>query len=54
MYLQAVHNAYDELVKRYQWHRISCAQQDESGTFTMRSIESITNDIYDVVKTILR
>ena len=54
VYLQAVHNAYDELVERYQWHRISCAQQDESGTFTMRSIESIHNDIYDVVKTILR
>lgn len=53
-YLQAVHDAYDELVERYQWHRISCAQQDECGAFTMRSIESIHNDIYDVVKTILR
>ena len=28
-YLVAVHDAYEELVERYQWHRIPCASKDE-------------------------
>ena len=53
-YLQSVHDAYDELVNRYQWHRISCTQKGDSENFAMRSIESIHNDIYDVVKGLLK
>ena len=50
-----VHDAYDELVERYQWHRISCCVENcEEDNFTMRSIESINNEIYDVVKALLR
>ena len=49
-----VHDAYDELVNRYQWHRISCTQKGDSENFAMRSIESIHNDIYDVVKGLLK
>ena len=29
-YLVAVHGAYEELVKRYQWHRIPCAYKAKS------------------------
>lgn len=55
VYLQAVHDAYDELVERYQWHRISCCVENrEEDNFIMRSIESINNEIYDVVKALLR
>ena len=45
-YLVAVHDAYEELVERYQWHRIPCASKDEFSQYTLRTIEEIHNDVY--------
>lgn len=44
-HLQRVHAAYDELVARYGWHRVSCGQ-DSGG---LRTIESIHDDVYRLV-----
>ena len=48
-YLVAVHDAYEELVERYQWHRIPCATKDNSGHYVLRTIEEIHNDVYQAV-----
>lgn len=45
-HLTAVHAAYDELVARYDWHRIHC----ESSHNTLRSIEDIHEELYKAVK----
>jgi len=52
-YLVAVHGAYEELVKRYQWHRIPCADKAKSSQYTLRTIEEIHNDVYSVVENLL-
>lgn len=49
-YLRAVHDAYDELVERYHWHRIPCAT---SKDLRIRSIDDIHHDVYDAVKSVL-
>ncbi len=49
-YLLRVHEAYDELSRRYGWHRIYCA--DETGE-QLRTIESIHEDVYDAIKPLL-
>ena len=49
-YLLRVHEAYDELSRRYGWHRIYC--DDESGE-QLRTIESIHEDVYDAIKPLL-
>lgn len=49
-YLLRVHEAYDELSRRYGWHRIYCA--DETGE-QLRTIESIHEDVYDAIKGLL-
>lgn len=49
-YLQSVHDAYDELVARYGWHRINCTECDQSGRIGMRSIESIHDDVYKAIQ----
>ena len=46
-YLVRVHEAYDELARRYGWHRIYCA--DESGE-QLRTIEAIHEDVYKAIK----
>ncbi len=48
MYLANCHAAYDELVQRYDWKRIVCAQENK-----MRSIEEIHENVYQFVKAIL-
>ncbi len=52
-YLVAVHDAYEELVERYQWHRIPCASKDEFSQYTLRTIEEIHNDVYQAVVNLL-
>ena len=49
-YLVAVHGAYEELVERYQWHRIPCALKISASQYTLRTIEEIHNDVYSVVE----
>ncbi|MBP6890691.1 MAG: thymidylate kinase [Veillonella sp.] len=49
-YLLRVHEAYDELSRRYGWHRIYCA--DETGE-QLRTIESIHEDVYNAIKPLL-
>lgn len=49
MYLQSVHDAYDELVQKYNWHRISCTYTDGESMEQMRSIDDIHNDVYHIV-----
>ena len=41
-YLVRVHEAYDELVRTYDWHRVSCV--NEAGN--IRTIEEIHEDVY--------
>lgn len=49
-YLESVHEAYDELVGRYGWHRIQCAKQGWTDPLdAIRSIEAIHEDIYEAV-----
>ena len=31
-------SVYEELVKRYQWHRIPCAYKAKSSQYTLRTI----------------
>ena len=52
-YLVAVHDAYKELVERYQWHRIPCATKGNSSQYTLRTIEEIHNDVYQAVVNLL-
>ena len=52
-YLVAVHDAYEELIERYQWHRIACASKDEFSQYTLRTIEEIHNDVYQAVVNLL-
>ena len=52
-YLAAVHDAYEELVKRYQWHRIPCVDKAKSSQYTLRTIEEIHNDVYSVVENLI-
>ena len=52
-YLVAVHDAYKELVERYQWHRIPCATKDDSSQYALRTIEEIHNDVYQAVVNLL-
>ena len=52
-YLVAVHDAYEELVERYQWHRIPCANKDEFSQYKLRTIEEIHNDVYQAVVNLL-
>lgn len=52
-YLYAVHEAYDELIARYGWHRISCVKEDwVTASEAIRSIEAIHQDVYDAVRDI--
>lgn len=48
-YLMAVHNAYDELVCTYGWHRIACV--DDAGI--MRSIQDIHDEVYRKIAGVL-
>ena len=53
-YLSAVHAAYDELVARYGWQRIQCAEDGWTDPHrAIRSIEAIGEDLYKAVKAIL-
>ena len=52
-YLVAVHDAYEELVERYQWHRIPCAIKDGASQYGLRTIEDIHNDVYQAVVNLL-
>lgn len=48
-YLGRVHGAYDELVARYNWQRIACADEH----MNLRSIEAIHEDVYNAVAAVL-
>ncbi len=48
-YLHRVHAAYDELVKAYDWKRVSCVDDDGQ----LRSIASIHEDVYEAIKPLL-
>lgn len=48
LYLKRCHDAYDELVSRYGWYRITCTEGK-----TMKSIEAIQDDVWHAVETIL-
>ncbi len=47
-YLKACHDAYEELVERYQWARIHCVHEGN-----MRPMEDIHQEVYHYVKTLL-
>ncbi len=47
-YLKRCHNAYDELVVRFQWERIACTKNE-----LMRSVTDIHEEIYGKIKTLL-
>lgn len=49
VYLQSVHDAYDELVGRYHWHRISCVDDQ----LQMRSIDDIHEDVYKSIQNLI-
>ena len=52
--MRAVHGAYDELVARYGWQRIQCAEDGWTDPHrAIRSIEAIGEDLYKAVKAIL-
>ncbi|SNV60972.1 dTMP kinase [Veillonella rodentium] len=53
-YLAAVHNAYEELVKRYKWHRISCVDRDDVESYRLRTVEAIHKDVYSAVHSLLK
>ncbi len=44
-YLKACHDAYEELVERYQWVRINCVHEGN-----MRPLEDIHKEVYHYVK----
>lgn len=48
-YLGRVHGAYDELVARYAWQRIACADEH----MKLRTIEDIHEDVYNAVTAVL-
>ena len=48
-YLGRVHAAYDELVARYGWQRIACADSKN----VLRTIEDIHEDVYRAVLQVL-
>ena len=48
-YLVLVHQAYDELVKTYDWHRIDCV--NEAGQ--IRTIEAIHEDVYKAIEPLI-
>jgi len=47
-YLQAVHDAYDELVARYDWYRVACTQDGK-----MRAMDDIHEEIYVSIKKLI-
>ena len=49
-YLGRVHGAYDELVARYNWQRIACADEH----MNLRTIEAIHEDVYKAVTAVLK
>lgn len=48
-YLHHCHRAYNEVVEKYGWVKISCAQQGN-----LRTVQDIHEDVYQAVKEILR
>lgn len=48
-HLNKVHNVYDELVERYGWNRINCADTD----MKLRSITDIHEEIYVIARQII-
>lgn len=48
-FLKKCHAAYDVLARRYGWRRIACAADG-----TLRSIEAIHHDVYQIVRETLR
>ena len=47
-FLRRCHDAYAELTKRYGWHRIACADEEN-----LRSVQSIHEELYDALRTYL-
>ena len=52
-YLAAVHGAYEALVERYKWHRISCVDGDDIKSYRLRTVEAIHEDVYAAVHSLL-